>query len=440
MSRQFKLFLAEASASLPARWRARLLDFAAFFFFKILRPARRLIPLHILRHLHVSSEVLGPPKDLCETTEDCCRSLGLEKAYFPIHPPGQYDRPPLPATLEPMMHEAFLREHDQLAPRTFVAEIPGARVYGDCGAVISPDDRLVLDVSGEMTMPRFEHSIFFRFRLPRAVRLPGKSTVLATAGRANYSHWMCDSLPRLELLRKAGFRWEDIDHFLVGEFTPFQKETLELLGIDPARRRLCTPSSHFRCETLIVSSLPGMIGHPPPWAGDFLREMLLGTSQGAAGALDARAGKRIYISRAGARFRRVLNEVEVIATLQREGFTVVKLETLSVAAQARLFSEAEVVVSPHGAGLTNILFCQPGAVVVEIFSPRCVIPAYYGMASRGHLRYGYVLGRPLTANSKGHYFSMIEDISVDCQALLETLALRLSVSTDSASKRILASG
>ena len=431
MSRQFKLFLAQASAALPAGWRGRLLDFAAFFFFKFLRPARRLIPLHVLRHLPVSSEVLGPPKDLCETTEECCRSLGLEKAYFSIHPSGEYDRPPLPATLEPVMHEAFLREEARLAPRTFVAEIPEARVYGDCGAVISPDDRLLLDVSQEMGMNRFEHPVFFRVRLPRALQLAGKSAVLATAGRANYSHWMCDSLPRLELLRKAGFRWGDIDHFLVGEFTPFQKETLELLGIDPARRPLCTTSSHFRCETLLLPALPGMIGHPPPWAGEFLREMILGPSEYAAGASDARTGKRIYISRAGARFRRVLNDDEVIATLQGEGFTVVKLETLNVAAQARLFAEAEVVVSPHGAGLTNILFCQPGAVVVEIFSPRCVIPAYYGMSSRGHLRYGYLLGRPQSVNPKGHYFSMIEDISVDCQALLETLALCLSFSTDS---------
>jgi hypothetical protein len=333
------------------------------------------------------------------------------------------------------VHDSFVRAQYLPTPRTFVAEIPGARVYGDCGAVISPDDRLLLDVSIEMTMPGFEHPVFSHLRMPRPIRLAGKSTVLATAGRANYSHWMYDSLPRLELLRLAGFRWEDIDHFLVGEFMPFHAETLELFGIDPDRRRLCTTSSHFRCETLLLAALPGMIGHPPAWAGDFLRRMFLGTEGHAAGASAvSSAGGRIYISRAGARFRRVLNEEEVIEALEREGFTAVKLETLSVAAQARLFSEAEVVVSPHGAGLTNLIFCPPGAVVVEIFSPRCVIPAYWGISGERQLRYGYVLGRALSANVKGHYFSMIEDISVDCEALLGTLALCLSMSTDSAGK------
>ena len=38
----------------------------------------------------------------------------------------------------------------------------------------------------------------------------------------------------------------------------------------------------------------------------------------------------------------------------------------SVAKQAELFSKAAIVVGIHGAGLTNILFCSPGASVIEL--------------------------------------------------------------------------
>ena len=41
------------------------------------------------------------------------------------------------------------------------------------------------------------------------------------------------------------------------------------------------------------------------------------------------------------------------------------LPRMDIAAQQELFSRALVVAGPHGAGLTNVLWCQPGTVVIE---------------------------------------------------------------------------
>jgi len=46
------------------------------------------------------------------------------------------------------------------------------------------------------------------------------------------------------------------------------------------------------------------------------------------------------------------------------------LGTMSVLEQIELFSNADVVIGTHGAGLANILFCKPNTKVIEIFQAR----------------------------------------------------------------------
>ena len=74
------------------------------------------------------------------------------------------------------------------------------------------------------------------------------------------------------------------------------------------------------------------------------------------------------------------------------GFIMVELETLSVNAQARLFSSAEIIVGAHGAGFANLTFCQPGTIVIEIFSPTYITPLYWAISSFGNLKHHYFIG------------------------------------------------
>jgi Glycosyltransferase 61 len=421
MLRRLKFFLARLSGRLPPRIQREVLDFAAFLVFRVWRPALRAIPFHLLRGLPFPSTVLGPPKGICPTTEEGCRGGG----YVPLRPGHDITRPRLPVVHGGEVDPGFAKLQRVHSGRTFVGRIRGARVFGDCGAVITPDDRLLEDVSLEVTRSGFTHSVFSRFRLPRPRVLEGLSAVIATGGRMNYFHWMFDVLPRLHLLREAGIALADVRHFLMGERgAAFQEESLAIFGIPPERCVPCKPSSHFRCEELLVPSLAGVAGHPPAWVCDFLRETFLGPAPAAA------PGRKIYVSRAGAQFRRVLNEEEVTRVLVAEGFEVVKLESLPVREQARLFHAADVVVAPHGAGCTNAVFCRPGTVFIEIFSPRYVLACYWTVCSQRNLRYGYDVGKSTGPESDGHYFTMLEDIEVDCERLLQTIALCSSLAFD----------
>ncbi len=378
----------------------------------------RAIPFYLLRKLPFSSRVIGPPKGLHATTEACCKVAG---SYIPLRDAHEIVRERLPILAGDKMHRAFESQRSVSSPRTFVARIRDAEVYGDCGAVIARDDRLIADVSLEIGRSGFTHSVFSRFRMPRARALEGVSTVIATAGRMNYFHWMFDVLPRLRLLRDAGIAWETVDHFLIGEAgARFQEESLAALGIPMERCVPCAPSSLHRCQDLLVPSLAGSSGHPPAWVCDFLRETFLEMD---APASPSGRRRKIYVSRAGARFRRVVNEDEVTGALLREGFEVVVPERLPIREQARLFAGADVVVAPHGAGCTNAVFCKPGTTFIEIFPPRYVLACYWAVCCQRGLRYAYDVGKTSGSSSGGHYFSMLEDIDVDCRRLLKTIEL-----------------
>jgi hypothetical protein len=80
--------------------------------------------------------------------------------------------------------------------------------------------------------------------------------------------------------------------------------------------------------------------------------------------------RRLYISRADASGRRILNENVIVDRLKRLGFERLVLAEMSVPEIVSAFANAEIILSPHGSGLTNILFSPPGAQVIEIDHPR----------------------------------------------------------------------
>lgn len=77
--------------------------------------------------------------------------------------------------------------------------------------------------------------------------------------------------------------------------------------------------------------------------------------------------KKIYISRKNARARRVINENELIEKLEKVGFVCLELENISFAEQVELFSGCELLISLHGAALTNSIFMPLDAKVIELF-------------------------------------------------------------------------
>jgi hypothetical protein len=82
----------------------------------------------------------------------------------------------------------------------------------------------------------------------------------------------------------------------------------------------------------------------------------------------------------------------------------------------QLFRDAEFVVSPHGAGLTNLVFCRQGSSIIELFSPNYVNVIYWSLANQVGLNYGYLRGLGGTDLAKRGR-RVHEDITVDISQL-----------------------
>jgi len=208
-----------------------------------------------------------------------------------------------------------------------------------------------------------------------------------------YYHWMIDVLPKIALIAKAGIDIDSIDYFVVRCNSNFQRQTLEHLGISldrvipPANNQIILADKlivpylkHDRGDRLYNGLGLGIARWVPAWLSQTFVPV---TSQ-------EKPSEKIYISRAKRGTRAPENEAQLVLELQNRGFTCVFLEDLSVTQQAGLMANALVVVAPHGAGLTNIAFCKPGTMVVEIFGDY-VVPCYWALSTTANLNYHHYL-------------------------------------------------
>ncbi len=148
------------------------------------------------------------------------------------------------------------------------------------------------------------------------------------------------------------------------QIRPYQMAPLRYCLAERMPTKTVSNDAWLAVETLI---LPQFVrnrtgGYMPREMTTFFRERIFAALELTT---PPQKSRRIYISRAKATLRRVLNDDEVVACLQKHGFEVCIAEDLSFDEQVRIFHEAEVVAGPHGSGFTNLLFCEPPVKVVE---------------------------------------------------------------------------
>jgi hypothetical protein len=135
---------------------------------------------------------------------------------------------------------------------------------------------------------------------------------------------------------------------------------------------------------------------------------------------------RIYVKRR--HNRRVTNKDVVEALLTQKGFSAVYLEDLTAAEQIMLFAGAQIIVAMHGAGLANLLFCQPGTQVLEISPHTEFRPFFWLIAEKLGLPYA-VLPCPSDGTFSG-------DMLVDVLRLRTLLRLLKLAAGDGSADRL----
>lgn len=296
--------------------------------------------------------------------------------------------PYMPGELEP--HESFLQTQRGVFPAAFVAELKRGRFWGYYGgSVFTEDGRLVPELSKDVWGPQL-HSAFVRARLPQPTQLRGRVLSLVTPEAAgNYHHWTMDLLPRAGLVQRAGYRLADFDYILIKHRgLPYQLEALRRLGFEESRVINVTDHLHIQAESLVVPSVRHDNTKAPLEDMEFVRQLYLPEEP-----TPQMAKRRLYVSRRDAAFRRVTNEPELMPILQEQGFEEVSMSKMSVAEQARVFAEAEIIVGPNGSALANLVFANRACRVVEFFAPGWVVGYNWMICANLGLPYSAIIGR-----------------------------------------------
>ena len=229
-----------------------------------------------------------------------------------------------------------------------------------------------------------------------------------------YFHWLTDALTRLFAVRDrlhdrllmlpAGYEKRDV---VTSSLKAFGVKNVGYIGHNET----------LECRSVLMPTHTAPSGHFNEEAIRSVRKVLLS----AFG--DGDRSEKVFISRKRADKRRIANEEELQPIFEKFGFQIICAEDLSFEEQVRICSRARYLVSNHGAGLTNALFMNDGARVLELRhqfdrNRNC----FFVMSSALNLNYFYLQCRPQQHGADPH----TADIVVDPGEFEKTLRLFLT--------------
>lgn len=342
-----------------------------------------------------------------------------QKEEFLIYPETKVEYP-APKTIETEINQSFVAAKEQI-PAFYVRKIKNGKCFTGNGLVLSPDNIPFNEYTVEENHPLRNKK---RFKFNKPLKIKGTVALLSTdPNNINFYHWMVESFPKFHLVEKSGFT---ADKYIICNKMPYQQQLLEKVGIKDEQVIWFDENTLIQADELI---LPDIINnfravelrgklcynakYIPPWIFEFYRGLILSD-------IKETAKRKIFISREKAKYRNITNEPELFSLLKKQGFEKIHLEDLSIFEQAEVFYNAEFIISPHGAGLTNLMFCRPETKVIEIFSPTYLCNNQQLIARSLGLDYAYVI---CNSDSAEDTDLLRENIVIDLDKVRQSLKL-----------------
>lgn len=258
----------------------------------------------------------------------------------------------------------------------WISEVDNAELVGSNAVGFNEDGNII----SPSTLPPKEH-LNHRFEGGLPIKtlsiktLPALKTIqldtacsLVNHWSKNYYHWIVDCLTRIEGVEYYQKQTGCKPLLIINSHpTSWQIESLKILGYQP-EDYIEWNSSKAKVKKLVVPSFRRQGEWVAPSSLHWLRQRILNNLP-ASEVNQVSYSPNIYISRAKASGRRVINEDEVMEFLRPLGFVSYSLEGWSFAEQVRLFATAKNIIAPHGAGLTNMIFAPQNTTVIEFVTP-----------------------------------------------------------------------
>jgi len=346
------------------------------------------------------------PKGIIKSASQWVENVQNNKLQFrhPQPQAAQKDVFPEEDTINKPTHEYISTAHDEFDSIKWTKSSPAklfylqkCRILGREGAIISPDNKLFCEFTQPPRDQWLTHSCFKRRRIPPIKQLKGWYATITYPESQFFFHWMIESLPRMALLEEYISILDGI--FVPNNLSKFHLESLHALGIGADKLICLDVDSHFQPQHLFVPKTFAMY-NPQRWVHHWFKNTYLKVDIGDLNL--EKYSKRIYVSRNDAPARRVSNEAELVNILKKYNFEILRLSELSFLEQARIFNNASIVVAPHGAGLSNIVFCQPKTKIIEIFPKRWMAPCFFALANAVGGEYKHIVADELSPSTDGN--------------------------------------
>jgi hypothetical protein len=272
----------------------------------------------------------------------------------------------------------------------FVIELHHARILGRHAAVLTQQGQIVLESVG--SLPNYvRQTSFSRIHFPTSFadlrQQIGTAAQLDTVASiinlfsAGFFHWMIECLPRLHSLSLYESQTGIRPRLLIDPNpTPYMLESLAMLGYQPQDYQPWN-QTRGQASTMLIPWMANLSGHPSPTACRWVSQRMQHNRQRRTFSTPY-----IYLSRADAALRRVVNEDELIHALEPLGFVPYQLSRMPLSDQIDLFAQAKIVIGAHGAGFANLIHSQ-NAQMIEFFEPGYLNACFFRLASA--LGHGY---------------------------------------------------
>ncbi len=160
--------------------------------------------------------------------------------------------------------------------------------------------------------------------------------------------------------------------------TTYEREFLTLMGFKPDQI-VDTRQTNVQFEQCLL-------GDHTNWAHQNIADiMALKNEVECKLQIKRTARNRVYISRACR--RRILNEEALIEMLRRYDFHIIEDKPRTIAEQCAIYKNASLIIGPHGASFTNLIWCESGTRIIELFAPNYAPNYFLYIAQLMNLRY-----------------------------------------------------
>lgn len=302
---------------------------------------------------------------------ESCQQLNQKIFFFAKENTLQLTKPKV---LNSDYHVSQSYETIATLPNTYVATLDKVLVFGGTDLILRENNCALYDELAHKNKKRYEikspiiqkistKTVSIKY-CDENIKVYHKAIHFLKDHSCNYFHWLVECLPRLMLINQLP-ETKNLPLLVDSNLAQQQLDALNLLNQENRPIHYLAKNECFLVDKLYFPSHLSIIHDNmkspvcysediiySPNAMQYIRNQFLNKI-----CPNENTGyKKLYVSRKGSRYRKILNEDELQELMTANGFEIVFPEKLSFKMQVKLFSQAKIVVGQSGAGLANLLF------------------------------------------------------------------------------------